>query len=192
MREKLTPVAIALVLALLVLVAFCPVHAHGLVNYDDPVYLPENPHVAHGLEPHAMAWVFTHALAANYHPLTWLSHMLDVELFGLERPGAHHLMSVALHALNAGLGFLLVRAAPRRDGPSALVAALFALHPLRVESVAWASERKDVLCATFFLATLLAYLRYARAPSPARHARLLLFGRYALVVAGTALALLAK
>jgi len=182
-RETLVPAAIALALALLVLVAYWPVHAHGFVNYDDPVYLTENPYVARGLEPHAMAWVFTHALAANYHPLTWLSHQLDVELFGLERPGAHHMVSVALHALNAVLVFLLVRAATRRDLGAALVAALFALHPLRVESVAWASERKDVLCATFFLATLLAYLCYARAPSAAR---------YALVVVGTALALLAK
>ena len=183
MREKLTSVAIAVVLALAVLVAYWPVHAHGFVNYDDPIYLTENPHVARGLAPDAIGWVFTHELAANYHPLTWLSHQLDVQIFGLERPGAHHMMSVALHALNAVLVFLLVRAAYRRDLVATLVAALFALHPLRVESVAWASERKDVLCATFFLATLLAHLRYARAPSAAR---------YALVLAMTALALLAK
>src|SRR5262245_51939308 len=98
-RDTLTRVAVVLALALAILWAYWPVRAHGFVNYDDPVYLTENPHVARGLTPDDVAWAFTSGYAANWHPLTWLSHQLDVELFGLERPGAHHLVSVALHAL---------------------------------------------------------------------------------------------
>jgi tetratricopeptide (TPR) repeat protein len=179
-RRRLALLTLALVAAVFAL--YWPVRAHGFVSYDDEVYLTTNPHVARGLDPAAIRWVFTHAHAANYHPLTWLSHMLDVELFGLD-PGAHHLVSVALHALNTVLVLLLARAMLGGVFAPALAAALFGLHPLRVESVAWASERKDVLCAAFFLAALLAYLVYARAPSLAR---------YALVLVLTALALLAK
>jgi tetratricopeptide (TPR) repeat protein len=172
----------ALGLALAVFLLYFPVRAHGWVKYDDDVYLLENPHVQRGLDPGEVLWVFTHDHAANYHPLTWVSHMLDVELFGLE-PGPHHLVSVALHALNAALVLLLLRALVGGELFAGLGAALWALHPLRVESVAWAAERKDVLCAVFFLAGLLAYLRYARSPSA---------GRYALVCLALVLALLAK
>ena len=161
---------------------YWPVHAHDFVSYDDEVYLTTNPHVAKGLDWSEIRWVFTHAHAANYHPLTWLSHMLDVELFGFDA-GAHHLVSVGLHALNTLLVFALARALLGATWAAALAAALFGLHPLRVESVAWASERKDVLCASFFLGALLAYLRYGARPS---------LGRYALVLFLAALALLAK
>lgn len=179
-RRRLGALALALVVA--VFATYWPVRANGFVSYDDEVYLTTNPHVAKGLDPAEIGWVFTHAHAANYHPLTWISHMLDVELFGLD-PGAHHLVSVAWHALNTVLVLWLCHALLARAWAAGLAAALFGLHPLRVESVAWASERKDVLCAAFFLATLLAYLRYGRAPSP---------GRYAWALGAATLALLAK
>ncbi len=181
-RERVRLVALALGLVLVLFFVYWPVHAHDFVSYDDEVYLTTNPHVAKGLDWAEIRWVFTHAHAANYHPLTWLSHMLDVELFGLA-PGPHHLMNVALHALNTLLVLLLCRALLASTWAAGLAAALFGLHPLRVESVAWASERKDVLCALFFLATLLAYLRYGRAPSAPR---------YLAVLSCATLALLAK
>jgi Tfp pilus assembly protein PilF len=159
----LVPLALALGILAAVAWVYWPVHAFDWVNYDDDVYVLDNPHVVGGLSLRDLAWVATHGYAANYHPLTWASHMLDVELFGLE-PGGHHLVSVGLHALNALLLFLFLRSASGRLWPSALCAALFALHPLRVESVAWVAERKDVLCGTFFLLALLAHLRQARAP----------------------------
>ncbi len=182
MRARMNLLLAALGLVLAVSVLYWPVHAHGFVAYDDEVYLSANPHVAQGLDWEEIRWVFTHDHAANYHPLTWLAHMLDVELFGLE-PGPHHLVNVALHALNALLVLLLVRALLASTWAAALAAALFALHPLRVESVAWASERKDVLCAAFYLAALLLYLRHGRAPSLAR---------YLLVLLAFVLALLSK
>jgi len=181
-REQRGVLLVTLGLVLSIVAVYWPVRAHGFVAYDDEVYLTGNPHVAKGLDWDEIVWVFSHEHAANYHPVTWLAHMLDVELFGLA-PGPHHLVNVALHALNACLVLLLARALLASPWAAALAAALFALHPLRVESVAWASERKDVLCATFFLAGLLLYLRYARAPS---------LGRYSLVALALALALLSK
>ncbi len=181
-RERTRFVALALALVVAVSVVYAPVRAHGFVAYDDDVYLTANAHVARGLDWAQIGWVWTHPLAANYHPLTWLSHMLDVQLFGLE-PGPHHLVNVALHALNAFLVLLLGRALLASTWAAALAAALFALHPLRVESVAWASERKDLLCAAFFLTGVLAYLAYGRAPTRAR---------YLVVCVGLVLALLSK
>ncbi len=181
-RDTVRTIALALALALAVLVVYAPVRGHDFVDYDDDVYVTANPHVLHGLSWREIGWVFTHGWAANYHPLTWISHMLDVELFGLE-PGPHHLVNVLFHGANAALCFLLLRSLTGRLWTPAFAAALFALHPLRVESVAWAAERKDVLCASFFLLTLLSYARYARSPSP---------GRYLLVCLGLLLALLAK
>jgi len=168
-------------LALVVLGLYARTAGHGFVDYDDPVYVSRNEVVARGLSGEGLRWAFGYH-AGNWHPLTWLSHMLDVELFGLE-PGPHHLVNAALHALNA---LLLGVALARLTGApwSALaVAALFALHPLRVESVAWASERKDVLAGTFWMLTLLAYERYARRGGAAR---------LALVALCLALGLLAK
>jgi len=172
----------ALLLVLGLAWIYAPVRAHGFVSYDDEVYLTQNPHVAKGLDSAEIAWVFTHDHAANYHPLTWLSHMLDVELFGLDA-GPHHLVNVALHALNALLVLTLLARLTGSSAAGFLGAALFAWHPLRVESVAWASERKDVLCALFFLAAVHAHLAHARAPSAAR---------LALVALCSLLALLAK
>ncbi len=182
MTSRRTTWSLALALVLGVVLVYAPVGGHDWVRYDDDEYLLENPHVNQGLAWNEIQWAFTHQHAANYHPLTWISHMLDVELFGLE-PGPHHWVSVGLHALNAVLAMHLLLALLQNIWAAGLGAALFALHPLRVESVAWAAERKDVLCASFFLAALLAYLRYGRAPSRARY----------LVVAGTfCLALLSK
>lgn len=140
------------------------------IEYDDPGYVRDNPHLARGLTGETVRWAFTSAgYQYNWHPLTWISHALDVQLFGLDA-GRQHLVNACLHALNAALLFLALRALTGRAWPSALAAALFALHPLRVESVAWIAQRKDVLAGTFFCLTLLAYARHARAPSPARMA----------------------
>jgi len=179
--------AIALGLALVTAAVFGPALAGGFVTLDDDAYVTANRHVLGGLSLRGLAWAATSFDAANWHPLTWLSHMLDVELFGLD-PAGHHATSVLLHALNAGLAFLALRALTGASAPSALAAALFALHPLRVESVAWVAERKDVLSGTCFLALLLAYARYVRAGGRPAAAR----GPYAATIALFALGLAAK
>ena len=140
---------------------------HDFVNYDDEDYFYANPHVKAGLTWSGVTWAFQTGYAANWHPLTWLSLMLDAQLFG---PGAAgpHLTNVLLHAANTVLLFLLVRRLTGAHWRSALVAALFALHPLHVESVAWVSERKDVLSGLFFLLTLLMYAWYAQCVTSGR------------------------
>lgn len=153
------PRFIALLLALVTLVVYLPVRHHDFVVYDDNDYITENLVVQDGLTWAGVKWAFTTWHASNWHPLTWLSHMLDCELFGLN-PGAHHLVNVLFHASNSVLLFALLWRLTRKLGPAALVAALFAWHPLHVESVAWASERKDVLSLFFGLLTLHAYVRY--------------------------------
>ena len=143
---------------------------HEFVNYDDPAYVSENENIRSGLNWHSVAWAFTHVHSQNWHPLTTMSHMLDCELFGL-KPGAHHFVNVLLHSASAVLLFLLLEQMTRNGGgiatlwSSAFVAAIFAIHPLHVESVAWISERKDVLSGLFFMLTLLAYFRYTRKPN---------------------------
>lgn len=134
---------------------------HQFVNYDDGRYITENPHVKAGLTREGIAWAFTAMHVGNWHPLTWLSHMLDVQLFGLH-PGAHHLVNVLFHATNTVLLFLLLLRMTGAYWQSSFVAALFALHPLHVESVAWVAERKDVLSAFFWILTLLFYDRYVK------------------------------
>ena len=147
--------------------AYAPVAHNDFVVYDDNKYLTDNPVVQEGLTLEGLRWSFTNRQTANFHPLTWLAHMTDVELFGM-RPGAHHLVSVALHALTATLVLLAFLRYGWTRGPALLLALLFALHPLRVESVAWAAERKDVLSGLFFALCL--YLHAAR---PRGHAILL-------------------
>ncbi len=169
-------------LAAAVFCAFSPTLHNGFVGYDDPEYVTANPHVRGGLTRQNAGWAFTAVHASNWHPLTWLSHMLDVTLFGLD-PAGHHLSSLLLHIANTLLLFLLLRSETRLTWRSAFVAAAFGLHPLRVESVAWVAERKDVLSAAFWLLTMLAYGRYARQGGRSR---------YALVVGLFALGLLAK
>ncbi len=153
------PVLICILLAGLTLVAFWPAPGNGFVNYDDTAYVTENPQVLAGLTANGVAWAFRGAHFANWHPLTWVSHMLDVQLFGLQA-GGHHLTSLALHIADTLLLFLLLQKMTSQHWPSAMVAALFALHPLHVESVAWVSERKDVLSTFFALLCLWAYVRH--------------------------------
>ncbi len=154
---------IAAILAAAVFFVFLPVRENQFLNYDDDFYLTANPVVAAGLSWSGVAWAFTSVEGGNWHPLTWVSHLLDVKLFGMN-PGRHHLMSAGLHALSAALLFLSLCAMTGTLGPPLFVAALFAVHPLHVESVAWAAERKDVLMGLFWALTLLAYHRYVRRP----------------------------
>jgi protein O-mannosyl-transferase len=135
------------------------------VTYDDHMYVLDNPHVTSGLTLENVRWAFQSDYAANWHPLTWLSHMLDCQMFGL-KPWGHHLSSVLLHGLNAGLVFALLYLMTGAPWRSLLVAALFAVHPLRVESVAWVSERKDLLSSFFGLLALIAYVGYAKWRQP--------------------------
>ncbi len=135
---------------------------HGFFDYDDGQYVYANPHVMKGLTWADIGWAFTHFHCNNWHPVTWISHMLDCQLYGLNA-GGHHLTNVLLHAANAILLFLVLRQMTRALWPSAFVGAIFALHPLRVESVAWISERKDVLSGLFFMLTLLMYAQYVQA-----------------------------
>jgi tetratricopeptide (TPR) repeat protein len=131
------------------------------VDLDDPYHVTHNPPVRAGLSLPGLRFAFGQLHAGYWIPLTWLSHMLDCQLYGLA-PGGHHATNVALHALNACLAFLLLQQLGARTGPAALAASLFALHPMRVESVAWVAERKDVLSSAFGLLSLLAWLRYTR------------------------------
>jgi len=153
------PMLICLLLALATLVVFSPVGNYDFINYDDPEYVTSNLHVQQGLTINGVVWAFTTFDAANWHPLTWLSHMLDVSLFGIT-PAGPHMVNLLFHVVNAVLLFLVLRGLTGAQWRSAFVAALFALHPLHVESVAWISERKDVLSTMFWLLTLWAYGRY--------------------------------
>lgn len=153
------PRTICLLLALITVLAYSPVRRAGFVVFDDPDYVA-NSHVEAGLTWAGVKWAFTTWHASNWHPLTWLSHMLDASLFG-PNPGAQHFVNALFHAANAVLLFLLLFRTTNKLWPAAFVAALFAWHPLHVESVAWISERKDVLSAFFGLLALLAYVRYA-------------------------------
>lgn len=151
----------AAALALATIALYWPATGHDFINYDDSRYVTANPQVQGGLTWEGVRWAFRHPLLCNWHPLTVLSHMLDGELFGL-KPWGHHLTSVLLHALNAMLVFVLLHQMTGARWRSLLVAALFAFHPLRVESVAWVAERKDVLSGCFGLLALIFYARYAR------------------------------
>ncbi|MBI3932699.1 MAG: tetratricopeptide repeat protein [Acidobacteria bacterium] len=176
-----------LLLAAVLLVAatiavYAPVRGFEFVNYDDYHYVIENPRVATGLSARNLAWAWTAFHAGNWHPLTWISHQVDCALYALE-PGGHHLTNLVLHAANAVLLLLALFALTGSVGRSAAVAALFALHPLNVESVAWVSERKNVLSTLFWIATMWAWAAYARQPSRRR---------YVLVAVLLALGLAAK
>ncbi len=173
---------ICVLLFLAILAVYGQVRSHDFVNYDDPQYVTENPQVRGGLTWHGLVWAFTSAHDSNWIPLTWLSHMLDCELFGLES-APHHFTNVALHAVGAFLLFGLFRRMTGARWRSAFVAFAFALHPLHVESVAWVAERKDVLSAAFFFLTLWAYVDYTE-----RRSR----GRYLLVVLLFCCGLMAK
>jgi tetratricopeptide (TPR) repeat protein len=150
------------VLAALVVCAFLPVLRQGFLSYDDGDYVTANTHVQSGLTLNGFQWAFSTVAAGNWHPLTWLSHMLDCQLYSLQ-PWGHHLTSLLLHAADTVLVFLVFRYMTRANGRSFVVAALFGLHPMHVESVAWVAERKDALSTLFFLLTLWAYAAYVRA-----------------------------
>jgi protein O-mannosyl-transferase len=169
-------------LVVAVFLVYWPVRQQEFINYDDPDYVTSNTHVQKGITWDGVVWAFTTTRAYNWHPLTWLSHMLDCQLFGLDA-GAHKLVSVMFHIGSTALLFLVLKRMTAAPGRSLFVAAVFALHPLRVESVAWVAERKDVLCTFFSMLTLGAYVRYVERRTA---------GRYALVVLLFALALMAK
>jgi tetratricopeptide (TPR) repeat protein len=155
---------ICLALGLITLGVFAPSLTHDFLAYDDQVYVTENPHVQAGLTWQGVEWAFSSYTASNWHPVTWLSHMLDCQLYGL-RPAGHHLTNVLLHTANALLLFLVLSRMTGMVWRSACVAALFAWHPLHVESVAWVAERKDLLGAFFWLLTIWAYGRYVEVQS---------------------------
>src|SRR5438477_488821 len=171
-----------LLVVLATFAVYAPVLHHGFLGWDDLAYVSENAHVRAGLSAGGIAWAFRSTELANWHPLTWLSHMLDVSLYGLA-PWGHHLTSLVLHLANTLLLFGALRRLTGSPWRSLTVAALFALHPLHVESVAWVAERKDVLSSSFWFAALWAYARFAENRTP---------GRYAMVALGLALGLMAK
>jgi hypothetical protein len=181
-----TTLLLGTALTLLTLAAWLPTLRNGFVNLDDGLYVTGNPHVRQGLTRESLAWAMTANVANNWHPLTLLSHLLDVQLFGLD-PAGHHATSLLLHLANVLLLFAVLTKMTARmtgaPGRSAAVAALFAAHPAHVESVAWVAERKDVLSALCWLLAMAAYERYARRPSP---------GRYLLVALAMTLGLAAK
>jgi protein O-mannosyl-transferase len=163
-------ILICALLAILTFAAFWPVLRNGFVNYDDPEYVTENPHVQTGLNADNLRWALTSQHGGNWHPLTTSSHMLDVQLFGLKARW-HHAVNLVFHTANAALLFLLLEGLTGRTWRSACVAALFAVHPLHVESVAWVAERKDVLSGFFGLLMLIAYVKYVRSVERAGEAK---------------------
>ena len=173
---------ILLGLAVITFGIYAQVIGHQFIALDDPTYIQENPMVNRGVTLAGLAWAFTTFHATNWHPLTWIAHMIDSQLFGMNA-GGHLLVNALIHVANTLLVFWFLLRTTHARWPSALVAALFALHPLHVESVAWASERKDTLSTFFGLLSLIAYMRYAKAPS---------ISRYAWVAITLALGLLAK
>lgn len=181
--KRFVALGICCLLVLAVAVVFGQAVHHEFVNYDDDQYVYGNPKIAEGLSLRGVAWAFTCSHAGNWHPLTWISHMMDCSLYGL-RPAGHHVTSVVLHATSAVLLFLVLAWMTGRLGPSAMAAALFTVHPLRAESVAWVAERKDVLSGLFFMLTLIAYTWYVRRPFS--------LARYLAVVLSLALGLMAK
>jgi Flp pilus assembly protein TadD len=184
-RALLLPPAAGLLLALLTVAALGGVVGNGFVDYDDDLYVSANRELARGPGLDGLRWAFTTTRGGNWHPLTWVSHLVDVRLFGL-RPAGHHAVNLAIHVVNVWLLFALLHRLAGALWPAALAAALFAVHPLHVESVAWVAERKDVLSTLFALAAALAYLRGVRRPGASAA------GASAAAAALFALALLAK
>lgn len=172
--------AVPLALSAIVLAVYAQAGSFSFLNYDDALYLQDAPHVSEGLTWRGIAWAFTTFHAVNWHPATWLSHMLDVSLFGMDA-GRHHLVNVLLHLLNSIVLYRLLCEATGRALESAAAAALFAVHPLQVESVAWVAERKNLLCALFFLLSLRQYCRYSAMPSARRYLSALLLFLLALL-----------
>jgi protein O-mannosyl-transferase len=173
---------VAVILVAIILFIYAPVRHYGFLSYDDPEYVSENAQVIRGLTGQGVLWAFTTGHASNWHPVTWLSHMLDVQIFGMNA-GRHHLTNLLLHLANALLLFGILYRTTGAWRRSAMVAVLFAAHPLHVESVAWIAERKDVLSTLFWMLTMHAYVRYVGKPR---------LGRYLTVFAVFALGLMSK
>jgi tetratricopeptide (TPR) repeat protein len=161
-------VILSLLLAIAAIAIYSPVNSHPFANIDDPKYVVDNPHIKDGPTLSTIVWAFTHGYAANWHPLTWISHAVDIRLFGYD-PAGHHDENVLLHAINALLLFLVLKRATGYTWRSFMVAALFALHPMNVESVAWIAERKTMLSTLFCLLALGAYQWYASKPGIVRY-----------------------
>jgi tetratricopeptide (TPR) repeat protein len=186
-RNRRLSLAVALALAAATVIAYAPVRHLDFVDLDDPGYVYQNPNVTAGLTVRGVAWAFSTGHAANWHPLTWLSHMLDVELFGVSA-GPHHLVNLGWHVSATMLLFGLLLRLTGAIGRSAFVAGLFALHPLHVESVAWVAERKDVLSTVLWFLTTWAYVAWVAPRSPSANRRL----RVAVMLVLFALGLMAK
>jgi len=167
-------------LTLSVAFTYWSVSDFDFIQFDDPAYVTDNKHVREGVTAEGVAWAFSRFHAGNWHPITWLSHMIDVELFGVH-PGGHHLINLLLHLLNTLLLFDLLHRMTGTLWRSAFVAALFGLHPIHVESVAWIAERKDLLCTFFWLLATGAYLQYTRKPALVRYLGVVLFFALALM-----------
>ena len=164
-RQKLIT---CIVLVLITLATFWQVQNYEFVDYDDNMYVFENTHVQSGLNRKSITWAFSTLYFGNWCPLTWLSYILDYEIYGLN-PGGYHLTNLMLHLLNTILLFLVFSRMTDAIWKSAFVAALFAIHPLHVESVAWISDRKDLLCTSFWILTMWAYTRYTVYPNLKRY-----------------------
>lgn len=175
-------ILVSIILMIATLAVYMQVVNHEFIFYDDPDYITENTNIHYGITLQSISWAFTTFHASNWHPLTWLSHLLDVQLYGLN-PAGHHVTNVVFHGATTILLFLFLTRVSGYLWRSAVVAALFALHPLHVESVAWAAERKDVLSAFFWMVTLILYNRYVEQPGKVR---------YGLAVISMALGLMAK
>jgi tetratricopeptide (TPR) repeat protein len=173
-RRYVLELLICLFLIVGILAVFWQVRTHEFLKYDDQIYITNNPPVKTGLTLKGLIWAFSTTHAGNWHPLTWLSHMLDCQLYGL-KPAGHHLTSLLLHTVSTLLLFLVLKRMTGALWGSSFVAALFALHPLHVESVAWAAERKDVLSTLFWMLTMWAYVRYAERPGLKRYLLVLLW-----------------
>ena len=171
---------ICLTLIVATFVVFYQVHSFKFVNFDDAEYTYKNLNIQAGITLKAIRWAFTTSHIANWHPLTWLSHMLDWQLFG-PNPAGHHLVSLIFHIANTLLLFVVLKQMTSAIWPSVFVAALFALHPLHVESVAWVSERKDVLSTFFWLLTMWAYVRFVRYPKIANYLLVVVFLAFGLM-----------
>jgi Flp pilus assembly protein TadD len=170
---------VSLALVAIILIVYGSSWSHEFTDYDDPDYVTENPHVTGGLTAANVSWAFTTAHAANWHPVTWLSHMADVSIYGVS-PRGHHVTNVLLHIAGTLMLFLTLHKMTSALGRSAFVAGLFAVHPLHVESVAWVAERKDVLGGLFWMLTIWAYAAYVRNRSVRQYATML--GLFALAL----------
>ena len=173
-NDRRITIAVCIFLTAIVWVVFGQTLGHDFVNFDDDRYVYENPEVSRGLTIDGLKWLLTHSHASLWHPLTTLSHMTDCQIYGL-KAGGHHFTNVVLHNIGAVLLFLVFRGMTGCIWRSAFIAAIFAIHPMRVESVAWVAERKDVLSGVFFMLTLGAYLHYTRAPSLSRYVTMSIF-----------------